>query len=796
MRMKNLRQLLLSLALFFTIQSTLQATDIQDLHHNDATGRPAAPWSIGKTVTVTGVITAPSGLFSATTFDIYMQDSTAGINVYSSRSDLAALHLGDLVSLTGTIGYANGGMTYIKDPSVITLLAANQPLPEPLLLDCATAAGSFHADLSEPDESRLIRVNNVHVTGANSDVYTISDATGTIQLYLDPDAHLPVLPNGPFDLIGLLNQYDPSVRPPKKAGYRIMPRFSSDIISRGAPLLVQPLQESAIEPTAVELSWQTDRPATSLVRFGRGAALSLGAAGDSVLTARHSVRIDGLEPSTLYRACAWSTDPSGTMISDTLLFITASGRSSGTIAVYFNQSIDASKAWREVARGQTDLSTIIVQRINQAKYSLDVHYYSFTHADIATALVNAKRRGVSVRFIADDATNTASNDKIRWLKEAGIPVIDDYYGANDSTAASHNKFVIIDHRDPSSGLDDYLWTGSSNASIAGATRNGENMLLIQDESLCEAYTIEFNEMWGSSSETPDPLRSRFGAHKTNNTPHRFNIGGRWIEQYMSPSDDTESHIIAAILGADHSLYFCILAFTQSTILNAMRNQRAQMPGFTIRGVFDRESVSSGYSVYADMAGTGSSPWSPPADVHLDILGGDLHHKYLLVDADQADSDPIVITGSHNWSDAANTRNDENTLIIHDRNIANLYLQEFSARYHESGGTEEISSGVAPAARVEALPEQWVLQQNYPNPFNSRTIFPCQAAQGEEGMRQLVIYNISGAQVARLEVPGRQSGAPGVVWEGRDETGNLLPTGIYFARLAGSPARPLKIILMR
>ncbi|HQG47309.1 MAG TPA: phospholipase D-like domain-containing protein, partial [bacterium] len=477
-------------------------------------------------------------------------------------------------------------------------------------MTCAEVAGSFGADLAEPNEGRLIRVNNVHVTGSNSDIYTVSDATGSIQLYLDPDAHLPLLPDGAFDIIGLLTQYDPSVRPPKKAGYRIMPRFSHDILSRGAPLLVQPLQESAIEPTMVELVWATDRSSTSLVRFGQDFRQPLTTAGDSALVTTHRVRLEGLEPASLYKAVAWSTDPAGTMVSDTLLFMTASARSSGTIQVYFNQSVDTSKAWREVAQGQTDLSTVIVKMINQARYSLDVHYYSFTHADIALALVNAKRRGVSVRFIADDATATASNDKIRWLREAGIPVIDDYFGMNDSTAASHNKFVIIDHRDRTSGLDDYLWTGSSNASLAGATRNGENMLLIQDETLCEAYTLEFNEMWGSATETPDPAQSRFGARKRDNTPHRFNIGGRWIEQYMSPSDDAERHIIAAIQSADYSLYFCILAFTQSTILNAMRNRFAQISGFVILGVFDRSSVSSSYSVYADMAGAGSSPWSP------------------------------------------------------------------------------------------------------------------------------------------------------------------------------------------
>ena len=40
------------------------------------------------------------------------------------------------------------------------------------------------------------------------------------------------------------------------------------------------------------------------------------------------------------------------------------------------------------------------------------------------------------------------------------------------------------------------------------------------------------------------------------------------------------------------------------------------------------------------------------------------------------SDPIVITGSSQLSNIAENNSDENTLIIHDPIIANIYLQEF------------------------------------------------------------------------------------------------------------------------
>ena len=61
-----------------------------------------------------------------------------------------------------------------------------------------------------------------------------------------------------------------------------------------------------------------------------------------------------------------------------------------------------------------------------------------------------------------------------------------------------------------------------------------------------------------------------------------------------------------------------------------------------------------------------------------------HHKYAIIDASNVSADPIVLTGSHNWSGNAENNSDENTLIIHDATIANIYLQEFEKRWGELG----------------------------------------------------------------------------------------------------------------
>ncbi|MCH8318205.1 MAG: phospholipase, partial [Bacteroidetes bacterium] len=187
-----------------------------------------------------------------------------------------------------------------------------------------------------------------------------------------------------------------------------------------------------------------------------------------------------------------------------------------------------------------------------------------------------------------------------------------------------------------------------------------------------AYTLEFEEMWGDTSATPNPGNAKFGPDKTNNTPHEFNIGGRLVELYFSPSDNTTSNILNAISTSDNDLEFALLSFTRNDLGTAVLD--AHNAGVNVKGIMENENDSG--SEYPFLTSNGVDLLS-----HMSVPNT-LHHKYAVIDAANAASDPTLITGSHNWSTSAETRNDENTLFIHDEVIANMYLEEFMARYCE------------------------------------------------------------------------------------------------------------------
>ncbi len=90
----------------------------------------------------------------------------------------------------------------------------------------------------------------------------------------------------------------------------------------------------------------------------------------------------------------------------------------------------------------------------------------------------------------------------------------------------------------------------------------------------------------------------------------------------------------------------------------------------------------------------------------------------MVDGENPPWSPVVMTGSHNWSNSAETSNNENTLILQSGRIAGLYLQEFSARYRQFGGKDPIAWALR--SRGHFARRSSSSMQNYPNPFNPST----------------------------------------------------------------------------
>jgi phosphatidylserine/phosphatidylglycerophosphate/cardiolipin synthase-like enzyme len=127
-----------------------------------------------------------------------------------------------------------------------------------------------------------------------------------------------------------------------------------------------------------------------------------------------------------------------------------------------------------------DIAGQIVDAVSHARHQVLVQAFSFTHEEIARALIDARRRGVDVRVIADrEQTEKMERGQVPGMARAGIPVTLD----GDHQCA-HNKVMVIDAGTPSA----MVITGSFNFTRAAQHKNAENMVFISgSDALVQAY---------------------------------------------------------------------------------------------------------------------------------------------------------------------------------------------------------------------------------------------------------------------------------------------------------------------
>lgn len=770
------------LFLLITAAVYAQVIPIDSVRRQDANG---VPLLLGQTVTVRGVVTMSQELATPL---VYFQDPTGGMIGYEAAF-WTGTEQGDSVQVTGVVTQFNG-LTELQPVNSSTVLASNIPFA-PRIVTCSDVRLN-----GEQYEGQLIRINGVtavhSTTGQNVTAWNTTGSGTNFRVLVGNDsveiriysstniANAPV-PPFPFDVIALTSQFDSS--PPYNSGYQILPRSLSDfIVSGGSGPLLSQITYTSIQPTSVTITWQTSTNADSKVRWQLADSnYQIIAYTDSISNVSqvttHSVTLNGLQPARIYYYNVSSTNANGTTTSSQLYFCTQSN-SNGTINVYFNRSVDTTLSSGENAQGNVNFQTKLLARINAAQTSIDMALYSFNDlTQIRDALINAKIRGVKIRFVYDSRTNQAL---VNDLVAAGIPMIK----RTTTSAIMHNKFFVFDYRLNTSHTNVWVWTGSTNITNDQMFDDANNVIEVQDRTLAAVYTREFEEMWGSATDVPIIARSKFGPQKFDNTPKKLNVNGTPVEVYFTPGDNTSAQLQNLInTGFDYDCFFSIYVFTDYNIANRMK---ARYTGSrSVRGVFDRDTSGG---VFQEMKGFGPFAWNPPADVLINFAeSGIFHHKYMLIDPMNTSSNPAVETGSYNYSNAANNSNDENALFVFSPRVANLYLQEWYKRYKVSGGVaviglEQIST---------ETPLSFELKQNYPNPFNPTTAIEYSLPKSSSVL--LKIFDVTGKVVQTLVNENQTAGTYKATM-----TALNMASGVYFYSLEADGVRidSKKMILVK
>lgn len=403
------------------------------------------------------------------------------------------------------------------------------------------------------------------------------------------------------------------------------------------------------------------------------------------------------------------------------------------IQVYFNhtQSSKYQEPYRQQKRLGDNLEQKIIQAITSAQSSVDVAVQELRLPKIAQALVERQKAGVKVRVILENTYNRPwssftnaqvdtlpSRERDRYnefrklldrnqdnqldgdeinqadalviLGQGKVPLIDDTADGSTGSSLMHHKFVIVDNRT--------LVVTSANFTMSdihgdftnpSSKGNANNLLKIDSPQLAALFTQEFNLMWGDGpSGKPD---SEFGLKKPWRLPKQVKLGNNTIKVQFSPTSPTLpwSHSSNGLIGATlnsatKSVDLALFVFSEQRLANILETDHQK--GVQVRALIDPDFIYREYSNALDMMGVSFSNkcksevdnhWQQPivtVGVPQLFKGDLLHHKFGVVDQE------IVITGSHNWSAAANKNNDEVLLVIYSPTVAAHYQREFERLY--------------------------------------------------------------------------------------------------------------------
>ncbi len=406
-----------------------------------------------------------------------------------------------------------------------------------------------------------------------------------------------------------------------------------------------------------------------------------------------------------------------------------------SIQVYFNhdRSVRFTEPYRQKTRLGNDLAAKLIAAIDSAQSQIDVAVQELQLPNIAQALVAKSQAGVKVRVILEhnysrplseltaseidrltarerehyqefqqlvdlDRDGTLSpveinqRDALVILRNARVPIIDDTADGSKGSGLMHHKFMVVDGNRVI--VTSANWTMSD---MYGDFRhpdsegNQNNLVQIQSAELAQAFGAEFNLMWGDG--IPGNAISQFKARKPARPPVEVSIGKTRVSVQFSPTskqqawEDSSNGSIGKLLATSHErVDLALFVFSEPTLGNILQTQSQQ--GVKVRGLIDRQFAYREYSSALSLMGVDAKNLCQPALTNiqpLDTIGvptlptGDLlHHKFAVIDKQ------TVITGSHNWSNAANYHNDETLLIIRDNPIVAAHFdREFDRLYQNA-----------------------------------------------------------------------------------------------------------------
>lgn len=366
------------------------------------------------------------------------------------------------------------------------------------------------------------------------------------------------------------------------------------------------------------------------------------------------------------------------------------GNSGETHDVYFNRGVAASQAYSRrfgnqkpssmpdaqannaykwLSRGLEEALMRFIGSARSSHYALRAAVYEFNHDPILNAFKKAAELGADIKIIYDARREQPQTSTKEALARTGIQSL--CIPRQTGAAISHNKFIVL-LRD---GHPVAVWTGSTNLTKSGLYGQSNVGHIVRDSVVAKS----FFDYWLQLEQDPNYANLR-----------------QWIQDHTPDPSGPPASGTTAIFSPRKGLG--VLKWYAERLGKAKSS--AQMTAaFGVNDLFEevlgKQKAHLRY-VLLERADEDQAIWTRDRDVQAAVgsyIRGDalygwlreqthfgthvryVHDKFMLIDP--LSDDPIVITGSANFSAASTKSNDENMLVIRgDTRVADIYIGEF------------------------------------------------------------------------------------------------------------------------
>jgi phosphatidylserine/phosphatidylglycerophosphate/cardiolipin synthase-like enzyme len=396
---------------------------------------------------------------------------------------------------------------------------------------------------------------------------------------------------------------------------------------------------------------------------------------------------------------------------------TEDNKSSGT-AVFFNRGAAASKAFGDkfpqikteadllgdtplaqkarqwLSRGLEEALLAYLAQATDDSFALHAVVYEFQKPSLLAGLRQALDRGAEVKVVyhhrqkqskgkPDPADKTAGKNADA-AHAAGLDAVCVRREADPQGAIMHNKFVVLLKKDGEAFVPQAVWTGSTNWTDGGIYGQLNVGHAVYDPAIAAAYESYFQQLHTDAkapalkkalaklTPVPSPLPATHRTWAIFSPQANLDM----INLYAEICSNATCLMVCAPFELHEAIRKALLARPDGTLHYLLLDQQKSL------GKPEEVQVQQG-----DPRNTISVATTLPGALHdfqgkllegkESFLHAGIHIHSKIILADPFGSDPILVTGSANYSTNSTTSNDSNTLLLRgDTAVADVYATEF------------------------------------------------------------------------------------------------------------------------